>query len=90
MDLRSFKAVLRIIATSPVPIKSVTFGENDSFRVDLLEAPRPEVATNAPANASPPRQVPVTKYVPGTNIPDDQSPIHPIDAILNTPNWVVD
>ena len=54
--------------------------------VDFL-VPEPEHKAEARALAQPEER---QKLVPGTPIPDDKSPLNPLDTLLNVPRWSAD
>ena len=49
--------------------------------------PPPEHRAEAKALAQPEQR---QKLVPGTPIPDDKSPLNPLDTLLNVPRWSAD
>jgi hypothetical protein len=59
---------------------SAEFHPDGTLKAVSFSPPQPK----PPADPKPTREQEV-KFVPGTSIPDDKSPINPLDTLLNVP-----
>lgn len=97
MAKTTFKSLLRdtieVVRDSKVPVRSVDFDPRTKhLRVefDREAAPTgsvPAVALQVGSPAAPDPAPPEQKFVPGTTIPDDNSPVNPLDLVASRPTY---
>lgn len=102
MAKRTFKSLLSdligAVTASPVPVKSVEYDPGTKrIKVEfdrepaVVAAPPPAatVAMQAAAPSLPPQADP-TKYIPGTDIPDDDTPVDALTLAMARPRYELD
>jgi hypothetical protein len=89
MKVPSIAALLEEVAASSVPVTAVEY-DGKRLRLEIGSA---KAAPAAPVTATPAPQAtaaPKLKFVPGTDLLDDESPLNPLDLVLTPPTIAPD
>lgn len=81
-----FNSLLKQLGAVPDNVASLKYDPaNGSFEA-TFRAVEPVLSAPLAASTFAPQPAEKPKLVPGTNIPDDDSPLHPFDLVLTPPN----
>ena len=81
MRIPALPALLKQLAASPRPVRAFSA---EKGRISLEFEPTVKVAPKEVASETPPRR---PEFVPGTEIPAGDSPLNPLDTLLNVPKY---
>jgi hypothetical protein len=88
----SIAALLKEVAASSVPVSAIEY-DGKRFRLEIAagQPPAPTATAGTPAppatNSTPFAKL---KFVPGTGLIDDDSPLNPLDLVLTPPTIAPD